>query len=199
MADAQVTRRYAQALYEEADRQGHLAQVDEDADLLLKSLDDAPELERVLQSPVVPQDKKRGVLEHLVKPRVSELTYRFVELLLDKDREEQVKAVLTAYRHLRDRQEGIIEADVHAARPLSDEARGRLQDAVSRITGLPNVRLDVAHAPDLVGGVVVRVGDTVYDGSVRHQLQSLYERLVHEADVSGALESGGDGASDDRS
>ena len=200
MADAQVTRRYAQALCEEADRQGHLSQVDDDADLLLKSLDEAPELERVLKSPVVPQDKKRGVLAQLVKPRVSGLTYRFVELLLDKDREEEMGAMLRAYRTLRDRQEGIIEADVRAAQPLDDEARSRLEDAVSRITSLPNVRLNVAHAPDLIGGVVVRVGDTVYDGSVRHQLQSLHERLAHEADVSDALESSGDGeASEDES
>lgn len=191
MVDRQVTRRYAQALYEEADRQGHLSQVDQDVDLLRRSLEEAPELARVLKSPVVPRDKKSAVVESLVKPRVAELTYRFVELLIEKKREEQLADMLDAYRALRDEQEGIVEADVRAARPLSGEERSRLEDAVGRMAGEPNVRLNLERHPDLIGGVVVRVGDTVYDGSVRHQLASLHERLAHQADVSGTL--GGDG------
>ena len=190
MADRQVTRRYAQALYEEAERQGHLDQVDQDVDLLRQSLDEAPELARVLKSPVVSSDKKKSVLDHLVKPRVGALTYRFIELLIQKDREELLGAMLRAYRALRDEQEGIVEADVRAAHPLSGEERTRLENAVGRMTGQPNVRLNVSRHPDLIGGVVVRVGDTVYDGSVRHQLASLHERLAHRADVSGALEGG---------
>lgn len=193
MADRQVTRRYAQALYEEADRQGHLSQVDEDVDLLRQSLADAPELARVLKSPVVPQAKKKGVLDSLVKPRIGELAYRFVELLIQKNREEQLADMLEAYRALRDEQEGIVEADVRTARPLKDEERKRLEDAISRMTGQPRVRLSIERHPDLIGGVVVRVGDTVYDGSVRHQLTSLHERLAHRADVSEAV--GGNPAS----
>ena len=187
MADRQVTRRYAQALYEEADRQGHLGQVDEDVDFLRQSLDQAPELGRVLQSPVVPQEKKRGVLESLVKSRVGALTFRFIELLLQKDREEELAPMLEAYRDLRDRQEGIVEATVRTAHALDDQERTRLEEAVAQLTGQPNVRLSVQHQPDLIGGVVVRVGDTVYDGSVRHQLASLHERLAREANVSDAM------------
>lgn len=191
MADRQVTRRYAQALYEEADRQGHLAQVDEDVDLLQQSLSEAPELERVLQSPVVPRDKKKDVLDSLVKPRVGGLMYRFVELLVRKDREEQLAGMLAAYRALRDEQEGIVEATVRSAHTLQDEARARLEEAVSQMTGKPKVRLHVERRPNLIGGLVVRVGDTVYDGSVQHQLASLHERLAHRADVSGAFDGGG--------
>lgn len=205
MADGQVTRRYAQALYEEARDQGHLTMVDEDVDFLHESLSGAPQLERVLRSPVIPQEKKQGVLDSLVKPRVSELTYRFVELLLSKDREELLGPMFDAYRNLRDRQEGIVEASVRTAHPLSDEERARLEEAVTRITGQPNVRLQTERHPDLIGGVVVRVGDTVYDGSVRHQLESLRERLARQTSVSDAVgdtleasdassNAGGDGA-----
>ena len=187
MADRQVTRRYAQALFEEADRQGHLKQVDQDVDLLRKSLQDAPELERMLKSPVVSQDKKQAVLDSLVKPRVGGLTYRFIEMLLQKDREEQLAEMLTAYHTLRNTQEGIVEADVRTAQPLQDEERARLEEAVTQMTGQPKVHLNVEHHPDLIGGVIIRVGDTVYDGSVRHQLASLHERLAHRANVSDAV------------
>jgi F-type H+-transporting ATPase subunit delta len=202
MADGQITRRYAQALYEEARDQGHLSMVDEDVAFLRESLDQAPQLERVLKSPVIPQKKKQGVLESLVKPRVGALTYRFVELLLSKDREEILERMLRAYRTLRDRQEGIVEAEVRTAHPLSEEEGARLEEAVGRITGKPNVRLQTEREPDLIGGVVVRVGDTVYDGSVRHQLASLRDRLVRQADVAEVMNTdppdsgnaGGDGA-----
>jgi len=183
MADGQVTRRYAQALCEEARDQGHLSMVDEDVSFLRESLDEAPQLERVLRSPVIPQKKKHGVLDSLLKPRVSAPTYRFVELLLSKDREEMLGPILDAYRALRDRQEGIVEANVRTARPLGEEERTRLEEAVTRITGQPNARLRTERYPDLIGGVVVRIGDTVYDGSVRHQLDNLRERLARQASV----------------
>jgi F-type H+-transporting ATPase subunit delta len=190
MANRQVTRRYAQALYEEADRQGHLSSVDEDVNFLRESLDEAPELARVLRSPVISRSQTQGVLDSLVKPRVGGLTWRFVELLLRKGRAEELGAMLDAYRSLRDKQEGVVEALVRTAHPLSDQEHTRLEKAVTRLTGQPNVRLTVERHPDLIGGVVVRVGDTVYDGSVQHQLHSLRERLTHRADVSGATNDG---------
>lgn len=192
MADRQVTRRYAQALYEEADRQGHLEEVDADVDLLRQSLEEAPALERLLKSPVVPQDKKKAVLDSLVEPRVCALTYRFVELLLRKKRAEAMAGVLAAYRDLRDEQEGIVEASARVAEPLSEDGRRRLEDALVQMTGR-QVRLSLTRDPSLIGGLVVRVGDTVYDGSVQHQLRSLRERLAHHADVSGAMNGAGDG------
>jgi F-type H+-transporting ATPase subunit delta len=85
---------------------------------------------------------------------------------------------------LRDRQLGVVEARARVARPLDAAGEQKLTAALEGLTG-KRVRLQVQQDAALLGGVVVRVGDTVYDGSVRHQLESLREQLgdgVHGTD-----------------
>ncbi len=175
-----VARRYAQALYQEAERQGRLDAVGADVDLLRQSLENAPELGRFFHSPIIAREKKKAVVEELFEERLSALTYRLVQLLVDKEREALLGHVLTAYRALVDRKQGIVEVQVRTARPLDEAGRRKLSGAVERMTGR-QARLHVAHEPALIGGVVLRVGDTVYDGSVRNQLAALRERMQHGA------------------
>lgn len=177
MADLTVARRYAQALYEEAEAAGHTAAVDEDVAFIHASMKEAHDLAVALSSPVIPREKKLNVVRALFGERVRPLTLRFLELIVDKGREESIGAILQAYRDLRDRQEGIVEAHARTAQPLGETERAHLVEAIERMTG-KRVRLDVTRDPALIGGVVIRVGDTVYDGSVRHQLASLREQLV---------------------
>lgn len=177
-----VARRYAQALADEAARQDVLRPVDDDMAMVRESLDDSQELERFFRSPVIGREKKKSVVEQLFKDRVQPLTHRFIQLLIDKERETEFGAVATAYRVLRDEQEGIVEVQVRAATPLTEEERERLMARLKQMTG-NDVRLQVQQDASLVGGLVIRVGDTVYDGSVRHQLETLRERLVRNASV----------------
>lgn len=189
MSQRTVTRRYAAALYEEADATGVLGAVDEDVRMLRESLDSNRPLARVFESPVIPQDKKETILHELLADRVEDLTMRFLHLLIRKDRETLTKTILDQYQVLRDEQRGIVDADVTVARPLTDEERAPLVKALEEKTG-KEIRLHVHVEPDLIGGLVIRIGDRVFDASVRSQLSALHDRLRDATLSTDALDEG---------
>ena len=176
MSDATVARRYARALYEEAAERGIMPRVDDDADLVRETLRNSRELTNLFHSPVVNREKKQAVVHKLFAERVSPLMRDFLKLLVEKGREELVPEAIEAYRTLRDEELKIIEVKARSAIALGPEEEADLKAALERMTG-QTVRLQVAVDPSLLGGVVVRVGDTVYDGSVRNQLGRLRETL----------------------
>lgn len=178
MSEQTVSRRYAHALYEEADRRGCVDAVDEDVDMLRQSLAKTHEFARLMESPAIPQDKKQDVLRALLKERVEPLTLRFLVLLVEKDRETQLGTILKTYQDLRDEQRGIVEVRARVPAALSDEERSKLVERLRAMTG-KNIRLEVEEEPGLIGGLVVRIGDRVYDGSVRQKLDNLRDTWAH--------------------
>ena len=176
MSQRTVTRRYATALYEEADAAGGLAAVDDDVLMLRNNIESNRELSRFFESPVIPQEKKESILQELLEERVETLTLQFLRLLVQKDRETLTKTILDQYQSLRDEQRGIVDAEVTVAQPLNDEDRTALVEALEEKTG-KDVRLHLEENPDLIGGLVIRIGDRVFDGSVRSQLNALRDQL----------------------
>lgn len=191
MSKRTVARRYAGALYEEADETGVLEAVDDDILMLRESLEDATHpLSRFFKSPVIPQEKKDAVVRELLSDQVEELTLRFLRLLIHKDRETMTKPILDQYQALRNDQRGIVDAEVTVARSLADEDRTAIADALESKTG-KTVRLHVEEDADLVGGLIIRIGDHVFDASVRNKLTNLRDRL-HDSSL--ALDTDGQAA-----
>ncbi len=172
MSDLTVARRYAAALYEEASARDVVERIDEDIDMLRKSLEGSRELVQFFESPLISADKKHAVLDRLFEERVHELTLGLLHLLVRKGRDEVTPSLARAYREMRDEQEGIVEARVKLATSLNEEERDSLASKLQSLTG-HKVRLNTTVDEDLLGGLMVRIGDTVYDGSVRHQLERL--------------------------
>ncbi len=171
-----VARRYALALATEAETTGTVADVDADLAHIAEVTAASPDLAAALASPVVSRAAKRRVVE-AVFPKLSATTARFVDLLFDKEREGIVPGVAEAYGNLRDERNGIVEADVRVPSEMSADDEAALTKALEARTG-KRVRLRTTVDADMIGGVVVRIGDTVYDGSVRQQLARLRERLL---------------------
>ena len=182
MSDLAIARRYALALSESASEKNRTDRVDEDVDLVRSGLDASTELERFFQSPVVPRAKKASVIRDLFGERVDRVSLDFLLLLVEKRREGMIRRILGAYRELRDEQQGLVAVVARSARPIGREEQQRLIDSVSRITG-SKVRLETQVDASLMGGIVLRVGDTVYDGSVTNKLAALRERLRTGATV----------------
>ena len=176
MTETTVARRYAQALYEEAERAGRVERIDEDMAMIRETLDGSEELTTFFESPIISRERKEAVVAALFGERVAPLMRSFIELLIEKQREALFPDVVRAYGALRDAQQGIVEATARSAFPISEEEQHRLARALEQKTG-QTVRLRLVHDPALVGGLVVRIGDTVYDGSVRNQLATLRERM----------------------
>ncbi len=176
MSQRTVARRYARALYEEADRLDAVDPIDEDVSLLRETLDASDELDRFFRSPVISVSKKIGVVQSLFDERTHELTTTFLVLLIRKDRENLVSSVVDEYQALRDEQRGIVEATVRTAHVLDETETAALEEALEQTTG-KRIRLNIEQDVDLIGGVVVRIGDRVFDGSVRNKLDTLRERF----------------------
>jgi len=187
--DAGAARRYARALLDVA-----LAQKDEGlrADLgRLAGLYAAhAELRHVLLHPALPAEKKRAVVAALwgqptrqagaaVQGRPSELLLRLLDLLVQRDRVELLPLIAQAYGRLWNAQRGVVEAEAVSARELDEaEARG-VSAAAARATG-KQVELERRVDPSLMGGMLLRMGGRIYDGSVRARLRALRERLAGE-------------------
>lgn len=174
MSDTLVAKRYAKALFDLAVQAGSLERTDDDVALIAATMGSSRELVSVFESPVISRSKKEAVANGLFGDRVGKTTLDFVSMLITKGREDIFPAIVDAYSELRDQQEGIVRATVRSAAEISEDDRKQLQQAVERLTG-KNARLTVEIDQSLIGGVLIKVGDTVYDGSVKHQLEDLRE------------------------
>lgn len=141
-----------------------------------------PDLRNALTSPVIPVARKRAVVEQLVDglSGAPPALKRLVGLLADGDRLDLLPELSRAFsarlRHAR----GVVDAEVVTAQPLPDGTRAALTSALSTAVG-GSVRLAERVDPALVGGVVAKVGSTVFDGSITRQLERLRQKLL--ADV----------------
>ena len=177
MSDVIIARRYAQAFKEEADSLGITEKVDADVALVRASLVESRELRQVFESPVVSREKKSAIVKALFQERVDPTTLRFLLLMIAKRREDIFSQVGQAYAELRDEQLGIVDVSVRIARPMDETEEKELQRSIENMIG-KRARLNIQMDSSLLGGLVVRVGDTLYDGSVSNQLKSLREKLT---------------------
>ncbi|MDH7600762.1 MAG: F0F1 ATP synthase subunit delta [Armatimonadota bacterium] len=177
MIQRRVVRRYAAALLSAARRANVIDRVESDLGLVAYTLDSVPLLRRAVRSPVVPRERKKQILEELLGDKLHPLTLSFLKLLVDKRREEILSAVEPEYVQLADEVRGIAKAQVLSAVELTEEQKRRLAEGLSRATG-KNVLLSIEVDKSIIGGVVVRIGDTVIDGSIRGQLAAIKERLM---------------------
>lgn len=178
-----VARRYAQALYEEAQQKGSVDAVDADVALIGETVGGARDLQLMLASPVVSRAKKASVLKKLFDGKVAPLSQQFLALLVSKGREQLIASIVDAYGSLRDERLGVVEATVRTAAPLAADDVERLRATLEARSG-SSVRMTVHVDPSLIGGLVVRMGDVVYDRSVHHQLTSMREQLLERAALS---------------
>jgi len=177
MAELSVARRYARALFDTANRAGSVEQVEEDLKGVYDVMQAAPRLERVLRAPTISSQRKRELLTQTFQSRVSPLTLRFLILLVDRRREDILKDVYGEYRRLADAYRNMLPVEVTAAVPLTDEERDTLVSGLSRRTG-KRVTVRISIHPEIMGGLILRLGDTVIDGSVRTRLSQLREQLT---------------------
>jgi len=173
--------RYARALADlvlepgsKTDPQAVTAEIE----LFQHTLDAVADLKLVLESPTVPAARKRAVVARLSDSLpLTSLIRRFLYVLIDHRRVPMLGDVREAFQAVIDERLGLVRADVASARPLGSEERERILATLGRLTGL-QARAEFRVERELIGGVVARIGSTVYDGSIRGQLQGLKQRLV---------------------
>jgi F-type H+-transporting ATPase subunit delta len=178
MPRTMAARRYAKALFSLASETGRVAEVRGEVERLGALIEGNAELRAVLLQPLHPAAQRRAVLG-AVAERIgaSPLLRNFLSFLVDQRRLVDWAAIQAEYARLADAAAGVRQVRVRSASALSDAQRERLQRALEQKAG-GRVQLEVEIDPTLLGGAVAQVGDLVYDGSLRTQLQQLRASLA---------------------
>lgn len=173
----EVVRRYAATLLEAADETGATAAVQRDVERLLETVGQSDELTEFLANPLVDSQAQADALRQLFSGKVEVLTLNFLRLMAVRGRASIIGAALGSFLDQVAEREGIIGAEVRSAVALSKEQCQLLQARLEHHSGR-KVRLAVQVDSSLRGGAVVRLGDTVFDGSVNTYLARLQARLA---------------------
>ena len=143
------------------------------------TLELSAELREVLENPSIPEPQKLKVLDAIsAKLGLSKTARNFIAVITHHQRLNELRDILSSYAGLADEESNIAETEITTARPLDEANRKLLEQQVAKLVGGQRVRATYSEDPALLGGAVVRIGSTVYDGSVRAQLQQLKQRMV---------------------
>jgi F-type H+-transporting ATPase subunit delta len=149
-----------------------------DLDLLDHTIAASRELRLLIASPVVSEAKKRAIFQDLFERRVSSTTMQFLSLMISKHREPVIEDMIAEFRALRDERSGIVNVHVTSAVELGSPQQKSLTEQLERVTG-KKVRLHLQRDEGIKAGLLVRIGDTVMDSSVKRQLEILRDQFVH--------------------
>jgi len=179
MSNAAIARRYAGALVELAAEQDCLDPVAETLEAFGAILADSEELRGAMINPGFTRDELRAVVGKLIERTGTHPVARnFLYLLVDNGRMGAFEDILEGFRASYDKLKGRARAEVTSASALDKATLKTLEQHVAKLTGCNDVLLEVRVDPELIGGIVTKVGDLVLDGSIRTQLAGLRTRLL---------------------
>jgi F-type H+-transporting ATPase subunit delta len=172
-----VARRYATALADVVIERGEAREVRDELTAWEEMMQSNETLLEVFRNPTIPYEKKRKVLNALIeRTRVRPLTANFLQVLLQNQRLAELGEVNKRFTQVLDERSGVVSAQVTTARPVAADSQEALRSKLATLTG-KKVSLSFTTDEELIGGIVARVGSTIYDGSVRNQLQQVKERM----------------------
>lgn len=172
-----IARNYAEALFELGLRHDALESFGAALDVVADLLDESRDLRLFLETPRIRADEKKRVLREAFEGRVPPLLLNFLLLVVDKRRQRYLGEMADAYQKLLDRHMGRTRVDVQVARPVSDQEAAQIQARLSELLNMDAITR-IRVRPELIGGIVFRSGDTIYDGSVQRRLQRMRRRLM---------------------
>jgi F-type H+-transporting ATPase subunit delta len=177
MADFRVLHRYAVSLLETAVEKNNLEVTTTDIHLLVDTLKQNRRLELMLESPVIRPELKLKILKEIFDKKISKDSMNFIEFVVSKQRENLLQSIGNRFLELRDDHLGIANVFVTSTSEFTNEQKNVLQSRLEKILN-KKVRLNFKIDLDMVGGFIAKVGDTLYDASIKHQLELLKKQFL---------------------
>lgn len=173
-----IARRYAGALADVIVERSEAEEVQKELGFWQAMIDENPDLREVFSNPTVSYEQKRKVLNELIsRSQVRSTTANFLQVLLKNQRLTELAEINHRLEQVLNERAGVLAARVTTARPISQEIKETIQTKLRKLSG-KQVRVDFETDNAIIGGLVTRIGSTVYDGSIRTQLELLATRLA---------------------
>ena len=177
MGDSMVAKRYALALFQIAKEQQLLEKVEEELRVIKEVLSENAELNAVLKSPKLANEKKKEIVKTAFAS-MNTYVINTLMLLVDRHRESQIPEVADGFIELANEYRGIAEARVYSIRPLTDEESSAFSTTFAAKIGKKSLKIENIVDSNLLGGVKLRIGNRIYDGSLRGKLDRLERKLL---------------------
>ena len=175
-----ISKRYAKAFFEIAAEEKQIERYYDEINQVASIIAQNKALSDFLANPVFDQGSKKGVVKSIIgKLQLSPMTKSFLNLLVDKKRIDILHDIVICYRQLMDEALKKVRVNIKTAFPLSGNMQDYVSSNLEKLTGR-KVELFIENDPNLLGGIVIGVGDTLYDGSIRNQLNNM-RNLLGEA------------------
>jgi F-type H+-transporting ATPase subunit delta len=178
MRNTRVARRYAKALMDMAVETNQVEAVKKDVDLLKAAT--TGELDLVLKSPIIRQDKKQAIFTAIFGGKVNQLTALFFQLLFEKGREIVLPEILEAFNASYRKMKGIEILELTTAMPVSEEVKAGIVSNFKKMPEYASNSFEIKEKLDesILGGFLAQIGDKLYDASIRHDLQAIKKQFV---------------------
>lgn len=177
MRDETVARSYAETLFALADRHDAVEAYGEGLETVTRLLEEDGRFRLFLETPRIDDEAKKAVVRKAFGDQLPRHVVNFVLVTIDKRRQRLLREIAAQYHALVDERMGREHVQVSVARPVDDATREMIAEKLSAALGktaIPHIRVH----PEILGGIVVRTGDTIYDGSVRRRLDGMRRRLL---------------------
>ncbi len=177
MRDVTVSKNYAETLFELGRKQGAIEAYGEALDTLARLLDEDPKLRLFLETPRVDDGERKAVVKKAFGGKLPPLVLNFVLVTIDKRRQRLLREISRQYNELVDAHLGREHVEVTLARAADQATEKMIATNLSALLGkeaIPHFRIK----PEIIGGLVVRTSDTIYDGSVRRRLDGMRRNLM---------------------
>lgn len=174
-----IAGRYAKAIFAVAERRGRIDEIGDEIEIAAGVLAGSAAALSFWANPLVPRAKREALVELAAAKlgeRIGEECVRFLQVLCRNGRMAVLPGILAVYRRMSESRSGRVAVEVRAAMPLGEDEKKRLAETFGKRTAA-QVSLNVEEDPSLLAGLVVKVGDVVYDGSARGRLRRLLLRL----------------------
>lgn len=176
MLNRSVARRYAEAFFSLAKEQDKIDQYQQELEKIMQVVEDTDHLKEYLAHLLIPAKEKKEIVGSLFAGQLSPTTLKFLYMIIDKRRETYLAAITAEYQDMADESRDIANADLITAQEVPEEEVRILAERLSASTG-KTVQFKVAVDPSLIGGVKIRMGDQIIDGTVAKKLAMLKEQL----------------------
>jgi len=177
MGDFRILQRYAVSLLESALEKNNLDVVTSDIRTIVGSMENSRELQLMLDSPIIRPELKLSILQEIFETKISKDTMDFIKFVVDKRRVNSIKSIGKRFLELRDEHLGIANVLVTTVTDFSQVQKDELKNKMEKILD-KKVQLSFRTDAELVGGFIAKVDDTLYDASIRHQLELLKKQFL---------------------